>query len=57
MTMELLKKHRFVGILRHIRPEVALPAAQAMYEGGIRIFEITFDPSRENARRHTEKIR
>ncbi len=45
MSMELLKKHRFVGIFRHIAPEYALRAAQAMYEGGIRIFEITFDPS------------
>lgn len=46
MSMELLKKHRFVGIFRHIRPEYALQAAKAMYEGGVRIFEITFDPSR-----------
>ena len=46
MSMELLKKHRFVGIFRHIRPEYALRAAQAMYEGDVRIFEVTFDPSR-----------
>lgn len=45
MTMELLKKHRFVGIFRHIPPQYALEAAKAMYDGGIRIFEITFDPS------------
>ena len=45
MSMELLKKHRFVGILRHIPPQRALEAAKAMYDGGIHIFEITFDPS------------
>lgn len=45
MSMELLKKHRFVGIFRHIPPQCALDAAKAMYEGGVRIFEITFDPS------------
>lgn len=56
MSIELLKKHRFVGILRHIRPEVALPAAQAMYEGGIRIFEITFDPSRATTAQETGSI-
>ncbi len=56
MSMELLKKHRFVGILRHIRPEVALPAAQAMYDGGIRIFEITFDPSRDTTVQETGAI-
>lgn len=43
--MELLKKYRFVGILRHIPPQFALASAKAMYEGGVRIFEITFDPS------------
>lgn len=56
MSMELLKKHRFVGIFRHIRPEYALRAAQAMYEGGIRIFEITFDPSRDATTEETGSI-
>ena len=45
MSMELIRKHRFVGILRHIPEELALETAKAMYDGGIRIFEITFDPS------------
>ena len=56
MSLELLKKYRFVGIFRHIRPEYALRAAQAMYEGGIRIFEITFDPSRPNTEEETGSI-
>lgn len=56
MSMELLKKHRFVGILRHIAPQYALEAAKAMYDGGIRIFEITFDPSRENTKEETGGI-
>lgn len=56
MSMELLKKHRFVGILRHIPGDKALKAAQAMYEGGIRIFEVTFDPSREDTCRETGEI-
>lgn len=56
MSMELLKKHRFVGIFRHIAPEYALQAAQAMYEGGIRIFEITFDPSRDTTKEETGAI-
>ena len=50
MSMELIRKHRFIGILRHIPAELTLETAKAMYEGGIRIFEITFDPSHpENA--------
>lgn len=56
MSMELLKKHRFVGIFRHIAPQYALEAAKAMYDGGIRIFEITFDPSRENTKEETGSI-
>lgn len=56
MSLELLKKHRFVGILRHIRPAVALDAAKAMYEGGIRIFEITFDPSKDTTQQETGDI-
>lgn len=47
MSMELIRKHRFIGILRHIPVQKALPVAQAMYDGGIRIFEVTFDPSRD----------
>lgn len=56
MSMELLKKHRFVGILRHIAPQYALKAARAMYEGGIRIFEVTFDPSDPNTEQVTGGI-
>ena len=56
MSLELLKKHRFVGIFRHIRPKFALQAAQAMYEGGIRIFEVTFDPSRDTTMQETGSI-
>ena len=56
MTMELLKKHRFVGIFRHIPPQYALEAAKAMYDGGIRIFEITFDPSQNTTTQQTCSI-
>ena len=56
MSMELLKKYRFVGIFRHIAPQYALEAAKAMYEGGIRIFEVTFDPSRETTKEETGSI-
>ena len=56
MSMELLKKYRFVGIFRHIAHQYALEAAKAMYEGGIRIFEITFDPSRETTKEETGSI-
>ena len=56
MSMEMIKKHRFVGILRHIAPEYAAQAAQAMYDGGIRIFEVTFAPSQETTVDDTKRI-
>ncbi len=58
MSMELIRKHRFVGILRHIPGELALETVKAMYDGGIRIFEITFDPSQpEKAQATGDTIR
>lgn len=56
MSMELIRKHRFIGILRHIPVPQALSVAQAMYDGGIRIFEITFDPSRNTTCQETCSI-
>lgn len=56
MSMELIRKHRFIGILRHIPVDKALPVAQAMYDGGIRIFEVTFDPSRDTTAQETGAI-
>jgi len=47
MSMEFIRKHRFIGILRHIPVSKVLPVAQAMYDGGIRIFEVTFDPAKD----------
>ena len=43
-ALEFVKKHRFIAILRHIEPKYIKKAAQALYDGGIRLFEITFDP-------------
>ena len=56
MSMELIQKHRFVGILRHIPSELALETVKAMYEGGIRIFEETFDPSKPEEAEKTGNV-
>ena len=40
---EHVKKHRIVVAVRGIAPEQILPAAKALYDGGIRMLEITFD--------------
>ena len=56
MSMSFIQKHRFVGILRHIPEELALDVAKAMYEGGVRIFEITFNPSKPDTAEETARV-
>lgn len=55
-TVDLIKKHRFIAIFRHIDPVYAADAAQAVYDGGVRLFEITFDPSKPNTIKETQQI-
>lgn len=38
-----LKKHHIAAVVRGVSREQLLPAAGALYDGGIRIFEITFE--------------
>lgn len=35
--------HKIIAILRNIAPRDILPTAQALYEGGIRLLEVTFN--------------
>ena len=36
-------EHKIVAIVRGIEPEKCLKVAEALYEGGIRMMEITYD--------------
>lgn len=45
MILEQLREHRIITILRGIPPKSVRQAAQALYDGGIRMLEITFDQS------------
>ncbi len=44
-TYDFIKQHKFIAIFRHIPKEYIEKAVKAVYEGGVRIFEITFNPS------------
>ena len=44
-ALEMIRTHRFIAILRHISPAVTDGVARALYAGGIRLFEVTFNPS------------
>ena len=53
---EFIKEHKFIAIFRHIPKEYAERAAQAVYDGGVRIFEITFNPSSDTTVEDTKEI-
>jgi len=44
-TVEFIEKNKIVVIVRGVDGENILPLAQAMYDGGIRLIEFTFDAS------------
>lgn len=54
--MNFIKKHKFIAILRHIPKEKAADVARAMYNGGVRIFEVTFNPSAKDTIADTQSI-
>jgi len=53
-TIELIEKSKIVVIVRGVAKDKLIPLAEAMYEGGIRVMECTYDatgklPDEENA--------
>ena len=42
-VIDLISRHKIIVIVRGIKKEQILPTAQALYEGGIRLIEVTFD--------------
>ncbi len=45
-VLEWVERHKIIAILRGIAPEDCSRVIKALYEGGIRLAEITYDPSR-----------
>ena len=53
-TIELIEKSKIIVIVRGVAKDKLIPLAEAMYEGGIRVVECTYDatgklPDEENA--------
>lgn len=46
--IDIIKKQGFIAILRNVPVEKVEKTVKALYEGGIRIFEVTFNPSQED---------
>jgi 2-dehydro-3-deoxyphosphogluconate aldolase/(4S)-4-hydroxy-2-oxoglutarate aldolase len=42
-TLEQIYQHKIIAIIRGVSPADVLPVAEALYEGGIRLVEITFN--------------
>ena len=42
--IELIKKHRLIAIIRNVERDDLIPLCNALYEGGVRLVEITFSP-------------
>lgn len=47
-TIQTIEREKIVVITRNIYDEDLLKLAKALYEGGIRCFEITYDPADPN---------
>ncbi len=44
-TIEFIEKYKVIVIARGLTKEQALKSAEALYDGGIRLLEVTFDPA------------
>ena len=42
-VIEQIRKNRIIAIVRGVEPEKAIRVAQALYDGGIRLVEVTFN--------------
>ena len=43
--LDALRRHRIIAALRGLRSDEFVPTARALYEGGVRMLEVTFDQS------------
>ena len=52
-VLDAIFTHKIIAIARGIPPEKIVPVAEALYEGGIRFLEVTFDQKDENTIKKT----
>lgn len=56
MTLDLIKQEKLIAIVRGLAQEQILPLAQALYDGGVRVMEITYS-MKESDTQTAEAIR
>ena len=47
-TIKIVKQHKIIAIMRGVAEDKVVSAAKALYEGGIRLIEVTFNQAKEN---------
>lgn len=52
---ERIRENRFILIMRRIGAEYVSDAAKALYEGGVRAYEVCFDPSDPDSVKNVQK--
>ena len=56
--IQQVEEHKIIAIIRGVEPEQSLNVAKALYAGGIRMIEVTFDQKDEEKQKGTaESIR
>ena len=57
-VIQSVLEHKVISIVRGMAPEKILPVAQALYDGGIRLIEVTFNQKEpENFYKTADAIR
>ncbi|MGE5614559.1 MAG: bifunctional 4-hydroxy-2-oxoglutarate aldolase/2-dehydro-3-deoxy-phosphogluconate aldolase [Bacillota bacterium] len=57
-VIDYIARHKIIAIVRGLPREKIIPTAQALYDGGIRLIEVTFNQASKNAMEETpEAIR
>lgn len=58
VIIQQIEREKIIAIIRGVEPEKSLKVAKALYEGGIRLIEVTFDQKDEEKQKGTaESIR
>ena len=52
---QAIKKHKLIAIVRGVDPDKCLRVAQALYDGGMRLMEITYDQKHPESWENTAK--
>ena len=55
--IELIKNYRLIAIIRNVEHEDLIPLCNALYEGGVRLVEITFSYDELRDERTAQDIR